>query len=116
MRYLQDTIISAADASTNQSSIIIDSSYTVSASLQVIVTGSAVGTVVFQASNDYAQNPPNTQTPVNWSPIPSATVSITGPGVFLIPKTDLCYGHIRAVYTFTSGTGTITANIAKLGF
>lgn len=116
MRSLRDTIISSGDASGNLISIALDSSYLFATSAQAVATGSPVGVLKLQFSNDHAFASPNNQTPTNWSDIPNATVSISAAGVFAIPRTELCYQWIRAVYTFTSGTGAITVETNSLGF
>lgn len=82
------------------------------ASVQIASTGSGAGTLVMQASNDEPASP--TMPPSNWSSIPSATVTVTGAGAFLIPITNLCYQWVRLVYTNT-GTGTISVVFKALG-
>lgn len=81
-------------------------------SAQIAATGSAAGTMKLQASNDDPTQ--GNVTPTNWSDISGATVSVSGAGAFLIPKTDLCYQYIRIVYT-NSGTGTISIVFKALG-
>jgi hypothetical protein len=83
-----------------------------SCSAQITATGSAAGTMIIQASDDEPSTP--STPPANWSDIPSATITVTGAGAFLIPKTDLCYQWVRLVYTNT-GTGTISAVFKALG-
>ena len=81
-------------------------------SAQIAATGSAAGTLKFQASNDVpvAAN----AVPTNWSDIPSATVSVSGSGAYLIPKTDVCYEWVRLVYA-NSGAGTISVVFKAIG-
>lgn len=81
-------------------------------SAQIAATGSAAGTLKFQASNDdpVAAN----AVPVNWSDIPGATVTVSGVGAFLIPKIELSYQYVRLVYINT-GTGTISIVFKALG-
>lgn len=83
-----------------------------SCSAQLIGTGSAAGTMKLQASNDNPLSGGNV--PTNWNDIPSATVSVSGAGSYLIPKTDICYEYVRVVYT-NSGTGTIAVNFKSIG-
>lgn len=109
MRFVNDQVLNAADASTNQTSSQVDTSYIVCSSVHAVVTGTAVGTLKLQCSND--PNPPS-----NWSDVPSASVSITGAGAFLIPKQDVSYQWVRVVFTNSSGTGTITARLKSIGF
>lgn len=113
MRSYNEPIINAADASTNQTSILVKSENLHLASLHVITTGTAVGSVKLQASND---EPANNVAPNNWADITGATVAISGAGSYLIPNLDICYNYVRAVYTFTSGTGTVSAKVHMIGY
>lgn len=83
-----------------------------SCSVQMSIVGSGAGTLIIQASNDDPKA--SGAVPTNWSAIPSATVTITGAGAYLIPKTDLCYQYVRVVYTNT-GTGTVSCVFKALG-
>lgn len=107
MRQVNDHIIPVQAAATVTTSPI-PSLNLFYCSAQIATTGSAAGTLVIQASNDDTPGTP----PANWGTI--ATVTITGAGSFLIPKTDLCYQWVRLVYT-NSGTGTISAVFKALG-
>jgi len=109
MRYLTDTVISAADASVNQTSGAVDTTQAVTISAHVVMTGTAAGTAKLQASND-------TGTPSNWVDVPSATVAVSAAGQFLIPTLNVSYSSMRVVYTFSSGTGTVTVKIKTVGY
>jgi hypothetical protein len=111
MRPLNDNIILSQTAATITTAAI-PALNLFSCSAQITSTGSGSGTLIIQASNDDPTSP--TMPPTNWSPIPSATVTVTGAGAFLIPKTDLCYQYVRLVYTNT-GTGTISVVFKALG-
>jgi hypothetical protein len=114
MRQLNDNVLPTQAAATINSSAILSLNMFY-ASAQIVCTGAAAGTLVIQASNDdLTTTPASNQLPVNWSNIPSATVTVTGAGVYLIPKFDLCYQYIRASYTNT-GSGTISVVIKTLG-
>lgn len=80
-------------------------------SVQAVCTGAAGGTMKLQASNDF---PVNGVAPVNFTDIPGASVTITGAGSFLIPKTELSYQYVQVVYTNT-GSGTISARAKFIG-
>lgn len=111
MRPLVENILPVQAAATvNTAAVPTQQLFAVSA--QLTATGSAAGTLIIEASNDELTSP--AQTPTNWSAIPSATVTISGAGAYLIPKTDLCYAYIRFSYT-NSGTGTISINFKALG-
>lgn len=105
MNFFSDVVLNGVDASTNQTSGSIKASLTVLASVQAVVSGTAVGTLKLQASNDITNA-------TNWSDVPSASVAISGAGTYLIPKTELCHSFIRVVYTSTSGVGTLSATLA----
>jgi hypothetical protein len=115
MRIVQEQLLSAVDAAqASQTSAAMDARQLFAASGHVVATGTdPVGALKFQASNDNVTFP---TAPTNWVDIPTITVSVTAAGQFLIPKFDLAYGWIRAVYTKTSGTGAITLNFTGLGF
>lgn len=88
----------------------IDARNLFACSAQLTATGAGGGTLIIQASDDDIPNGP----PVNWSPIPLATITVTSAGAFLIPRTELCYQYVRLVFTNT-GTGTISAVFKALG-
>jgi hypothetical protein len=111
MRQVNDNIIPLQAAAT-VTTAAIPSLNLFYCSAQISGAGGAGGTLIIQASNDETQGL-NT-VPTNWSNIPSATVTVTGNGSFLIPKTDLCYQWVRLVYTNT-GTGTISVVFKALG-
>jgi hypothetical protein len=113
MKEFVSKVLSAADASTTQNGITTDSSFIVAISGQAVLTGSPVGNLKFQASNDVLQG---NQVPTNWTDIPGTTVAVSAAGSFLLPKIDICYNRVRLVYVPTSGTGTVSANIKALGF
>ena len=111
MRQVSDNIIPLQAAATITTAAI-PALNLFSCSAQAVSTGSGAGTLVIEASNDEPIAPG--ATPVNWSLIPSASVSVSGAGAFLIPKTDLCYQWVRLVYTNT-GSGTISVIFKALG-
>ncbi len=115
MRQVNNNIIPIQSAAT-VTSAIMDSRNLFYMSAQIAATGSAAGTLKIQVSNDEKPVLANDTAwqPTNWSDLSGASVSVSGAGAFLIPKTDLCYQYIRAVYT-NSGTGTISVVIKALG-
>ena len=81
---------------------------------------SPVGTISVQASNDYAVNPNGTVANAgNWNTLPLdlAGTSVTAipisgnTGNGMIDLDGLAAYAVRTVYTYTSGTGTLTAVI-----
>jgi len=62
----------------------------------------AVGSLKLQISND------SVDTPVNWDDLAGTTAAVSGAGSQTWIVSNAFYAWIRVVYTFTSGTGTIT--------
>lgn len=117
MRYQNVVALNAIDASTvgAQNSSQIDARLLFNMSVQVIAAGAPVGVVKVQVSNDEGSSIPQPFSPTNWVDLPSATIAVATAGQLLIPKFDLCYNYVRIVYTKTSGTGSITAEVKSLG-
>lgn len=106
-------LTSPANPSTTNGQVI-DVSLIFSISAQLVATGSAAGTFKMQVSDDSGPDSyMDTFIPTNWSDLSGASISISGAGVFVIPKVDLSYNYVRFVYTST-GTGTIVANAKTL--
>jgi hypothetical protein len=115
---LNDQLFTAANNATNQSSSAIDTSFILWVSFQLVVTGSSPnGTIKLQCSNDKppAYYTPASFLPTNWNDIPNTTVSVSATGTYVIPKTEISYQWVRAVWTHSSGTGTITGNLKSVG-
>ena len=107
MRPRNNLVLSAADITTAPVSSAIDASQLVTASVQAVVTGSSpVGTLKLQGSDDDSN-------PSHWSDISTTAVAATG--TFLIAKVDVSYNFIRVAFAFTSGTGTVTAELHTAG-
>jgi hypothetical protein len=117
MFFVNEAIISSNGTATVNSAAI-NAAQTFKASLQAVTTGTVVGTIKLQGSNDVppAGNQNMGFVPTNWSDLGSATNITTGGGVFLVAQQDICSMYIRAVFTFTSGTGSLVVNIKTLGY
>lgn len=113
-RYAHVTALNAADASTNQTSSAIDAREMVYVTIHNTSTGTATGTVKLQGSNDQVLS--GTGTPVNWVDISGATVSVTAASQTTIPVQLCGFMYIRAVYTVSAGTGTITVQAMLKGW
>ena len=112
MRQVNETIIPTQAAAT-VTSAAIPALNLFACSVQIATTGSgAAGTLVLQASNDDSNA--SNFVPTNWAAVPTASVSVSGAGSFLIPKLDVCYQWLRVVYTNT-GSGTIQVVFKALG-
>lgn len=114
MRQIPINILpSQTAANVSSAAISAENLFQISAQIAAVGAGAA-GTMKLQASNDVNENFVVQFVPTNWSDIPSATIAVTAPGAFLIPKTEICYQWVRVVYTNT-GTGTISVVIKALG-
>jgi hypothetical protein len=108
MRQLNEKSLNAI-TDTDESSVI-KSDFHMACSVQAVSTG-LTGTLKLMFSNDDQSG-----TPTNFSDIPSATVTVSGAGVFSIPKTEVCYNFIKVVFTKSGGAGSVTANYHSYGF
>lgn len=106
-------IITAGDMSTASiTSAISNIQYLDNISLQLIWTGSPVGTFAVQGSLDHSQDSlGNVTNAGTWdgltlNPAPAA---IGSAGHILLDLNELSFPWIRVVYTKTSGTGSLTA-------
>lgn len=112
MRSIVEPAINLGDASlASLTSGPIDASLLAMASAHVVATGSPVGTVKFQGSNELG----GVSGPTTWTDI-NQSVNVPSSGSFYISKFDSCYQWLRLVYTKTSGTGAITVNFKGIGF
>lgn len=75
-------------------------------SVQIVWTGaSAAGTLKLQASNDITDDSASV---VNWEDIAGSSYTVSGPGSAFYNYDGAFYKWFRVVFTFSSGTGTIT--------
>lgn len=83
------------------------------AAIQASWTGSPIGSLKLQISND----DPHFVTPFNivWSDYTGSTTAVSGPGNFLWNLVFVGYNLIRVVYTFSSGTGSLNITAAGKG-
>jgi hypothetical protein len=80
-------------------------------SLQLKYSGSPVGTITVEATDDEIV-PAVTR---NWAPMTGSSVAISSAGDWIYNIADLNVGFVRLKYTFTSGSGTLTAKIVTKG-
>lgn len=119
MRVLNEVILTAGDASGNLTSDHGLLAHVIGYSIQIVVTGSATGTVKLQGSSDPV---PDSQFNVksfpvqNWTDIANSDQNITGAGSVMYNVDDSFYNWVRVVYTSTSGTGTMTIRFNSKGF
>lgn len=95
-------IVTAATMGGNITSTVIDLDYLQGYAVQAVWTGTPTGSLAIQVSNDQ----------VVWSSLagvsPVALSGAAGNTMFNVPQSFFRYTQL--VYTFTSGTGTLSAN------
>lgn len=98
------------------SSIGIDLNQTVMYSIQAVFSGSPVGTLKLQISNDIVPVAPVAGNPVgsnpaanvvNWTDYTGSSTAVSAAGNFVWNVFDVGYRWVRVVYTRSSGTGTL---------
>lgn len=119
MRPSNPTIINALAATSSQTSTLIDASFIISASFQVISSsGSNSGSLQVQYSDDpISVVNLNGGAPVNWKNLgTAATVTSGGIADVQLPQSTYAgYRWLQAVWTPSSGAGTITVNAFTIG-
>lgn len=116
MRPSNPQIILAANATTSQISEILDANQIVSASFQIVSSsGSNSGSLQVQFSNDPPSTLANVEgvpVPVNFSNLGTAATVTAGAiaNVQIAQSSYAGYRYLRAVWTPSSGAGTITVN------
>lgn len=117
MRILREVLLTAGDASGNLNSAPLLLAHAVGYAIQFEITGAPVGTVKLQGSNDPI---PDAQfipaAPVNWTDISGATAAVSAAGSGMFNASGVYYNWVRAVYTFTSGTGALSIQGNAKGF
>jgi len=119
MKRTNHIILNNGDASGNLTSdaFWLDQIYVIA--LQATITGTAVGTIVLQGSADLGTQFPNNPAAgagiTTWTDIADSLTAVTGAGSITWNYQGVGYEWIRAVYTFTSGTGTLTVKVNAKG-
>lgn len=94
--------------------VTIPSESVVTLSVVGIATGTPVGSLQIQVSNDPV---PTAAQVVNWAtPTGVYAIAISAAGIVSTSIPDFCWKWARVNYVFTSGTGTISANVKTVGF
>jgi hypothetical protein len=120
MRTINETLLAAADGTTSPSSAALCLGNMAGFSIQAIVTGTLAGTLILQASNDVGTTingiTADPASLTNWTPITGSSQSISGAGTVMYNTDEYAfYRWVRAVYTNSSGTGTLTINANAKG-
>lgn len=98
------TIFTAVSLGTSVNSTAFKTKIASAFSVQLVVTGSPVGTFKIQVSND---SDLTGATVSNWTTLPHSTINYAESPVFY-KVTEACYMWARVVWTRTSGTGSVT--------
>lgn len=105
---------------TSSASNFINSYNLVAMSAVGKVTGSIFGEVKFQGSNDFDTAGDLAQfIPSTWADISGAVSSMTAgvsSSVFAVNKFDVSHHYLRAVYTVSTGIGTMTCSVKGNGW
>lgn len=111
MRILNDPLLSAGDMSGSLNSQPLNLEFAFGYSIQCVFTGAPVGTLKLQGSNDA---PPDANpnfinfAPTNWTDISGSSTAVAAAGSVLFNAASVYYRYVRVVYTFTSGTGSLS--------
>jgi hypothetical protein len=121
MRFEPVQIISSGDMSqATVTSNGIDMNQIFGGSISAVFTGSPVGTLTLEISNDIVAVSPAggsnlASAVVNWSTYTGSSYSISAAGDYTYILPDTPYRWLRLKYTKTSGTGTINAYFSGKG-
>lgn len=113
MRQYEYPLFAAGNIAGNLTSAVVDCTNMVGFSVQSVTTGTAVGVLTIEASNDNIINDAYTSRIVNWTTI--STAAVAAPGTIMTNISDVYYRWVRLVYTSTSGTGSITSTMQAKG-
>ena len=96
-------------ASINSSGMQLDNVTRIS--FQSIITGSPVGSLNLQCSNDLVNDVASV---VNWQDYVSSSQAVNGVGLNMLELTAVNVKWVRLKYTRTSGSGNITTNFYSI--
>lgn len=120
MRFAPVRLLTAASMATSQNSNGEDLNQIFMYSIQAIWTGTPVGTLKLQVSNDDVPSAPVGNATagtaqanvaanvVNWTDYTGSVTPVSGPGNFMWIVSDGGYKWVRVVYTAVSGAGSLT--------
>lgn len=118
MKVSNEIVFDNIDASTSHNSSIVSMNQVYGWSIQFAITGSPVGSLKAQVSDDKGSTAPydaNSLNVTNWSDLQDSTIAVSGAGTPGINFNGIFYNWLRFVYTSTSGTGNITARLNTKG-
>lgn len=99
----------SGDMTTTVTSLYKNLDEGVTFSVQASFTGTPVGTMQLQWSNDVLAS--SASSPTNWTPIPKTVATINGAGTYGVNYDLPGFTWIQLIYTPTSSTGTMYANL-----
>lgn len=124
MRYVAVPILTNGDMSSDLESIGIDLNQIVACSIQAVFTGSPVGILKLQVSNEILPPAASNSNPissnpaanvVNWTDVTASMVAVASDGNFVWDLPQMGFKWIRLVYTHTSGSGSLSASFSAKG-
>lgn len=119
MRFVPTQIVTAGNmSSATITSIGIDLNQLDLDSIQAVWTGSPVGTLKIQVSNDIVAVAPGANPAANvthWSDYTGSSTAVSGAGDITYNMTFVGYRWVQLVYTKTSGSGTLNATFSGKG-
>lgn len=98
---MNNKVFNAVSMTTNLTSVTIDLSETTGYALHAIWTGAPVGTISANGSDDG----------INFVSVASNPTGGTS-GQYLLNVEKIHYRYVQITYTFTSGTGSLTAYVS----
>jgi len=111
MRFAPVVILSAGNMAGNLASNGEDLNQIFACAIQAVASGAPVGSLKLQASCDDVPSGTGSNPSANvthWSDIAGTTQAVSASGNYFWNVSDIGFKWIRVVYTFTSGTGTLT--------
>lgn len=112
MRVLSEPLLTAADASVSQNSLPLLLEFAMTLSIQAVFTGAPAGTIKLQGSVDRPQADASFATatfvPTNWNDIIASPIVVSGAGIQTYAYQIAAFTYVRAVWTPTSGTGSLS--------
>lgn len=119
MRILNESLLSGGDMSGSLNSAPLNLEFAFGYAIQCEFTGSPVGTIKLQGSNDSTPDA-NFQfsnfAPTNWTDITGTSTAVTTNGSILFNAASVYYRWVRVVYTVTSGSGSLSVVGNTKGF
>jgi hypothetical protein len=121
LRILNETLLSGGDMTTTLHSAPLELAYSFGYAIQVTYTGSPVGTLILECSNDTplpadANFAFSSFVPTNWTTVANSTIAISGPDAIMYNFQGAYYRYVRATYTPSSGSGALTVVGNAKGF